>query len=494
MKDYELNDFSTLGLSAPLLEALAKAGYTTPTPIQSQAVPPLLKGRDLIGIAQTGTGKTAAFALPILHRLAADPKPAVRNSCRVLVLSPTRELATQIGDSFRAYGSKLDLSFATVFGGVAHRPQIQALNRGVDVLVATPGRLLDHMTTGYINVKSTEVLVLDEADQMLDLGFLKPIRQIVGRLPRERQTLLFSATMPDQIARLAKDFLRNPERVSVAPVSSTAERVTQRVVHIAAAQKRHLLTKLFAGQDMSRTLVFTRTKHGADRLAKHLNAANITVAAIHGNKSQPQRERALEAFRAAKIQVLVATDIAARGIDIDDVSHVISFELPEVPEAYVHRIGRTARAGASGSAISFCDDAELKYLRGIERLTRQKIPSETYRDGAAVPDRNASGYDPVATADAEREKRIKRNRRPSSRGRPAKRGPKSAEVASHSSPTRSKAGADRNAKPHHRGEAQAGGKSKDLSAGRSRPDNDNGPRRSKRRNRRGNGQHRAAAV
>ena len=241
-----MNDFTSLGLSAPLLAALEQAGYTTPTPIQTKAIPTLLQGRDLVGIAQTGTGKTAAFALPILHQLEANPKPAPRGGCRVLVLSPTRELATQIGDSFRTYAAKLNVSVTTVFGGVSHRPQIQALGRGVDILVATPGRLLDHMSTGKANIGATEILVLDEADQMLDLGFLKPIRQIVGRLPKERQTLLFSATMPEQIARLAKDFLHNPERVSVAPVSSTAERVSQRVVHIDAAQKRHLLAKLFA--------------------------------------------------------------------------------------------------------------------------------------------------------------------------------------------------------------------------------------------------------
>lgn len=492
-KERQLNDFATLGLSAPLLEALTEAGYTTPTPIQSQAVPPLLAGRDLVGIAQTGTGKTAAFALPILHRLTAAPKRRSGNRCRCLVLSPTRELTTQIGDNFRIYGAKLDLSIATIFGGVAHRPQIQALSRGVDVLVATPGRLLDHMATGHVDLADTEILVLDEADQMLDLGFLKPIRQIVGQLPKKRQTLLFSATMPGQIARLAQDFLRNPERISVAPVSSTAERVSQRVVHIAAAKKRHLLVKLLAEQNMFRTLVFTRTKHGADRLAKHLTAGGITVAAIHGNKSQPQRERALEAFRQAKIQVLVATDIAARGIDIDDVSHVINFELPEVPEAYVHRIGRTARAGAAGSAISFCDDSELKYLRGIERLTRQRIPSETYRDGGTVPDRDNSGYDPVATADAERESRIKRNRKPSSRNRPPKRAKRQANQNSHSDRTQIKAETGNKAKPH-RGKAQGGKKSRNPNAGRDRPNNGNAPRRRNHRNHRGNGPRQAAAV
>ncbi|MGI9478607.1 MAG: DEAD/DEAH box helicase, partial [Hyphomicrobiaceae bacterium] len=466
-----------------------------PTPIQTQAIPPLLQGRDLVGIAQTGTGKTAAFALPILHRLAAEPKRAERHGCRVLVLSPTRELATQISESFRVYGAQLNLTVATVFGGVGHRPQIQALRGGVDVLVATPGRLLDHMATGQANVANAEILVLDEADQMLDLGFLKPIRQIIGRLPKARQTLLFSATMPEQIARLAKDFLRNPERVSVAPVASTAERVSQRVVHINASQKRHLLAKLIADQDMSRTLVFTRTKHGADRLAKHLKVCGVRVAAIHGNKSQPQRERALEAFRDAKIQVLVATDIAARGIDIDDVTHVVNYELPEVPEAYVHRIGRTARAGASGSAISFCDDGELKYLRGIERLTRQKIPSETYRDGEAVPDGPRTGYDPIARADLEREARAAKRgrRRPARRNPEKKRPPKPAETASAVKADGKVERIGGKTKPQRgKGQSQGNGKSRKPIAERGPASNDNAPSRNSRRNRRGYGPRRAA--
>ncbi|MFT5507248.1 MAG: ATP-dependent RNA helicase RhlE [Hyphomicrobiaceae bacterium] len=500
-----MNDFTSLGLSAPLLAALEQAGYTTPTPIQSKAIPTLLQGRDLVGIAQTGTGKTAAFALPILHQLAADPKPAPRGGCRVLVLSPTRELATQIGDSFRTYAAKLNVSVTTVFGGVSHRPQIQALGRGVDVLVATPGRLLDHMSTGKANIGATEILVLDEADQMLDLGFLKPIRQIVGRLPKERQTLLFSATMPEQIARLAKDFLHNPERVSVAPVASTAERVSQRVVHIDAAQKRHLLAKLFAEHEMSRTLVFTRTKHGADRLTKHLQAGGVTVAAIHGNKSQPQRERALESFRDSKIQVLVATDIAARGIDIDDVTHVVNYELPEVPEAYVHRIGRTARAGASGSAISFCDDSELKYLRGIERLTRQKIPSETYRNGEAVPDRAVSGYDPIATADAERETRAKRHRhQPSSHraqngnrssdAQPARKETSSAKPQGKARPHRGQAqGAAKSSKPQPNANAGRNGSGRNAKPGNG-PSNGNAPRPGRRTSGRRQGNPAATAV
>jgi ATP-dependent RNA helicase RhlE len=377
--------FSDLGLAAPLLKALEGEGYSTPTPIQAQAIPAVLAGSDLLGIAQTGTGKTAAFALPILHRLGADRRSPMRKSCHVLVLSPTRELASQIADSFRTYGRHMNISVAVIFGGVGHRPQVQAMARGVDVLVATPGRLLDHLGEGSVTLSGTSIFVLDEADQMLDLGFVKPIRQIVKHLGMKRQNLFFSATMPKEIAGLADDLLRDPVKIAVTPVATTADRVSQRVIHIEHVRKRTLLTELFADPGMERTLVFTRTKRGADRVAKHLEGENIPSAAIHGNKSQKQREAALLAFRNAKIRVLVATDIAARGIDIDGVSHVINFELPDVPEAYVHRIGRTARAGAAGSAISLCAPDERDLLRSIERLTRQSIPSEDRRseEGAA---------------------------------------------------------------------------------------------------------------
>ena len=379
-----MTQFSELGLAAPILKALAGEGYTTPTPIQEKAIPAVLAGSDLLGIAQTGTGKTAAFALPILHRLVDTRRPAARKSCRVLVLTPTRELASQIADSFKTYGRHLRLSVAVVFGGVGHRPQIQALATGVDILIATPGRLLDHIAARAIDLKGTEVLVLDEADRMLDMGFVKPIRQIVSHLPAQRQTLLFSATMPQEIDALAGAFLRNPVKVAVTPVASTAERVSQRVIHIESQRKRALLAELLSDPGMSRTLVFTRTKRGADRVAKHLEETGIRVAAIHGNKSQKQRELALDAFRKAKISVLVATDIAARGIDVDGVSHVVNYELPDVPEDYVHRIGRTARAGASGSAISLCDVAERSLLRSIERLTRQSIAAEDRRSDTGL--------------------------------------------------------------------------------------------------------------
>jgi ATP-dependent RNA helicase RhlE len=384
---HSVTNFTSLGLAAPLLTALEGEGYTTPTPIQARAIPHVLAGKDLLGIAQTGTGKTAAFALPILHRLAENRRPAPRKGCRVLVLSPTRELATQIGESFRTYGRHLGVSVAVVFGGVGHRPQIDAMAKGVDVLVATPGRLLDHMGTRTISVEGTEIFVLDEADQMLDLGFVKPIRQIVARLSVRRQSLFFSATMPKEIAGLAAELLREPEKVSVTPAATTVERIEQRVIHVPHSRKRAVLTEILADTAVERALVFTRTKRGADRVAAHLEAAGITVAAIHGNKSQGQREKALGQFRASRVKVLVATDIAARGLDIDHVSHVVNFELPEVAEAYVHRIGRTARAGAEGKAISLCDPEERDLLRAIERLARISIPVQP------------RAFDPLETVD-----------------------------------------------------------------------------------------------
>lgn len=368
-----MSNFATFGLSAPILNALATEGYTHPTPIQSQAIPHVLSGRDLCGIAQTGTGKTAAFALPILERLAKSPKPLVRKACRTLVLSPTRELAMQIADSFRAYGRQLHLSTAVVFGGVSVGKHERQMAPGVDILVATPGRLLDLVDRRALSLREVEILVLDEADQMLDLGFIHALKRIVTLLPRERQTLFFSATMPNSIAALADTFLRNPAKVAVAPVATTAERVEQRVMFVASAHKPALLATVLQDATIDRVLVFTRTKHGADKVVRHLDKAGISAAAIHGNKSQPQRERALAGFRFGRCRVLVATDIAARGIDVEAVTHVINFELPNVPESYVHRIGRTARAGADGIAISFCNDEERAYLRDIEKLTRIKL-------------------------------------------------------------------------------------------------------------------------
>ena len=384
MKDISLDNFHGLGLAAPLSAALVKLGYARPTPIQAQAIPPLMKGRDLVGIAQTGTGKTAAFALPILHRLATDRRPAPKGGARVLVLSPTRELATQIAQSFRDLSAGLPLKIAVVFGGVPHGAQIRALTAGLDVLVATPGRLIDHLDSRVAHLGAVEFLVLDEVDQMLDLGFIKPIRRIVRELPRKRQNLFFSATMPADIRALAGELLHDPVEVAVTPAAKTADRVEHSVVFVDSTKKRDMLVELFEDAAMSRVLVFTRTKRGADRVAKALDEAGVDATAIHGNKSQGQRERALGAFRDGKTRALVATDIAARGIDIDSVTHVVNFELPEVAEAYVHRIGRTARAGAAGQAISLCDHEERDLLRAIERLTRLSLP-KTDRRGAAGP-------------------------------------------------------------------------------------------------------------
>jgi ATP-dependent RNA helicase RhlE len=388
-----LPNFSDLGLSARILGAVAAEGYAAPTPIQFQTIPSILRGRDLCGIAQTGTGKTAAFALPILERFAACSQRPAPQTCRALVLSPTRELGSQIADSFRAYGAGVPLSTAVVFGGVPIGPQRQRLARGVDILVATPGRLLDLIDTGSVTLSSVQVLVLDEADRMLDLGFIHALKRIVKLLPRQRQTLLFSATMPRPIAALADDYLNDPVKVVVAPAATTVEGVEQEVVFVPSDRKRDLLATLLRNPVFARVLVFTRTKHGADRVVRHLVTAGIEATAIHGNKSQPQRERALAGFRDGRTRVLVATDIAARGIDVDGVSHVINFELPNVPEDYVHRVGRTARAGAAGTAIAFCSDEERPYLRDIEKLTRcslRAIPLATPAPGNGPIERPAA--------------------------------------------------------------------------------------------------------
>ncbi len=405
MKDHPLTAFTDLGLSEPLLKALNEESYTQPTPIQCKAIPGVLAGRDLLGIAQTGTGKTAAFALPMLQRLAADRRPAMRKGCRALILSPTRELATQIAESFRTYGRHMGLTVTVIFGGVGHRPQINAMAKGIDVLVATPGRLLDHMDQRNVTIEGTEIFVLDEADQMLDLGFVKPIRQIVRHLSQRRQSLFFSATMPSEIGKLADELLRDPLKVAVAPGATTVERVAQRIILVEQTRKRSLLVELLADAAMHRTLIFTRTKRGADKVAKYLETAGISVAAIHGNKSQNQREQALDAFRAGGIRVLVATDIAARGIDVDGVTHVVNFELPDVPESYVHRIGRTARAGAAGVAIALVDNEERTQLRDIERITRQQIQAEDRRN------------DKTLTADAPAARGERRDSRGGDRGR-----------------------------------------------------------------------------
>jgi ATP-dependent RNA helicase RhlE len=368
-----MNDFADFGLAEPIARALADKGYTSPTPIQIQAIPPVMEGKDICGIAQTGTGKTAAFALPMLHRMNATPKHRLKYATRALVLAPTRELASQIAQSFTDYGKFMKLTVTTVFGGVPIPRQERAMSHGVDVVVATPGRLLDLVERGSLDLKQVEILVLDEADQMLDLGFIHDLKRIVGLLPRQRQTLFFSATMPKAIEDLAARYLTNPVKVAVKPAATTAERVEQAVIHVNQSEKPALLQLVLKDQAIDRALVFTRTKHGADRVVRQLGNAGIVAEAIHGNKSQPQRERALAAFKAGTCRVLVATDIAARGIDVSGVSHVINYELPNVPESYVHRIGRTARAGAAGQAIAFCAEDERPFLRDIEKLIRQKV-------------------------------------------------------------------------------------------------------------------------
>jgi ATP-dependent RNA helicase RhlE len=365
--------FANLNIIDPLLRALAKEGYTTPTPIQRLAIPPLLDGKDLVGIAQTGTGKTAAFVLPILQRMMAERKSSPPGVPRVLVLAPTRELAAQIGQSFATYGQFLRFRHLVIFGGVRQGPQVQMLSRGIDILIATPGRLLDLMNQGYIELKGVEFFVLDEIDRMLDMGFIKDVRRVVSALPKKRSSLFFSATMSQQTGEFAKSFLNDPVHVEAAHTTCTLDCIDQSVFFVDQNSKNSLLMELLRDGDMKRVLVFARTKHRADKVATMLEKNRIRADAIHGNKSQNQREKAMHNFKSGHIQVLVATDIAARGIDIDDITHVVNYDLPNEPESYVHRIGRTGRAGASGTAFSFCAADERSFLRDIERLTREQI-------------------------------------------------------------------------------------------------------------------------
>ena len=412
-----MNAFLALGLAEPITRALADEGYVAPTPIQSQTIPQVLADRDVLGIAQTGTGKTAAFALPILHRLAETRRRPHPRTCRVLVLSPTRELSAQIVDSFLAYGRYLRPSVALAIGGVNIKPQMRALTPGVEVLVATPGRLMDLMEHRAVALDQVEYFVLDEADRMLDMGFIHDIRRIVGKLPTARQTLFFSATMPKEIAELANAMLRDPVRVAVTPSASTVERVEQRVIHVDRGGKAALLAEVLRAEPIDRVLVFTRTKHGADKVVRALAKSGLDAAAIHGNKSQGQRERVLAAFRTGSVRTLIATDIAARGIDVEGISHVVNFDMPNIPESYVHRIGRTARAGADGIAISFCDAEERPFLRDIEKLIRMSIPATDHRG----QQRDAP---PAQEADAPRAGRFPKQRKwhgGHGRGRPQER-------------------------------------------------------------------------
>jgi superfamily II DNA/RNA helicase len=390
-KTHLLTSFQDFGLADPISRALKEENYLTPTPIQAQTIPTALTGRDVVGIAQTGTGKTAAFALPILHRILENRVRPQPKTCRVLVLSPTRELSGQILDSFNAYGRHMRLTSALAIGGVPMGRQVRSVMQGVEVMVATPGRLLDLVQSNGLKLNQVEFLVLDEADRMLDMGFINDIRKIVGKLPIKRQTLFFSATMPKDIAELAEAMLRDPARVAVTPVASTVERIVQRIIQVDHTAKPAILAQLLKQEAVNRALVFTRTKHGADKVVKSLERAGISANAIHGNKSQNHRERVLAAFRTGEIRTLVATDIAARGIDVDGISHVVNFDLPNVPETYVHRIGRTARAGAEGTAISLIAGAEeMGFLRDIERLIRIALPREDrrtpgHREAAPAP-------------------------------------------------------------------------------------------------------------
>ena len=397
--------FAGLGVAEPLRRALQAEGYARPTPIQAQAIPLLLAGRDLLGIAQTGTGKTAAFALPILQQLSAAREPAGPRAARALILAPARELALQIGESFKSYGRHLGLRQTVVYGGVGYEKQIQALARGVDILIATPGRLLDHLAQGKLRLDQASILVLDEADQMLDMGFILSVRKIISAMLGRRQSMLFSATMPPAVAGLAGEVLRNPVRVQVSPSATMVDEVDQRVFFVETPGKRALLARLLKDPGLGRVLVFTRTKHGANRVSEFLGKEGIAAEALHGNKTQGARVRALESFRAGRARVLVATDVASRGIDIADVTHVINFEMPNVPESYVHRVGRTARAGAAGVALSFCDPAEQAYLRDIERLTKRPLTV-------------AGGQPARAAAPPQAPARPQASRKPQAPGRP----------------------------------------------------------------------------
>jgi ATP-dependent RNA helicase RhlE len=397
--------FLTLGVAEPIQRALAAENYVEPTPIQAAAIPLILSGRDVLGIAQTGTGKTAAFGLPLLQRLAVERFPVGPRGARALILAPTRELAVQIHDDLRRYGRHLGLRYAVVLGGVNQNRQIEALRRGVDILVATPGRLLDLVQQKHVLLSPVSMLVIDEADRMFDMGFIRDVRRIVSQLPRQRQSMLFSATMPADVAHLVSEVLRNPARIDITPAHVTTDRIDQRVHFVAAQDKRGLLLELLGDEAMRRVIVFTRTKHGANKLADVLVKAGHRADAIHGNKSQNARQRALEEFRGGRSRILVATDIAARGIDIDDVSHVINLDIPDVAESYVHRIGRTARAGNGGVAIAFCDPAEHNSLRAIERLVKRPLT-------VIVGDRRSSDPKPAAEQQPDR-----RDHRPQGRKR-----------------------------------------------------------------------------
>ncbi len=401
--------FSTLGVAEPLCRALVAENYLTPTPIQVQAIPLILAGRDVVGIAQTGTGKTAAFGLPLLQMLAANRVPAAPRSVRALILAPTRELAIQIDESLRSYGRHLHLRHAVILGGINQNKQVMAMRHGVDILVATPGRLLDLISQKHVQLGAVTTLIIDEADRMFDMGFIRDVRKIVALIPRQRHAMLFSATMPADVAHLVKEMLHDPVRIDISPTAITADGIDQRVYFVQTQDKRALLRELLLDKAIKRVIVFTRTKHGANKVAEYLGKAGHMAEAIHGNKTQSARQRALEEFRAGRARILVATDIAARGIDIDDVTHVINYELPDVAESYVHRIGRTARAGSGGTAIAFCDPSERDTLRAIERLVKQQL---TAMGGQRRPpeEKTAPQHKPNYAAPRNRNRRFRNGR------------------------------------------------------------------------------------
>ncbi len=414
-----MTTFQNLNLNSKILSALESKGYTTPTPIQLQAIPAVLEGKDLLGIAQTGTGKTAAFSLPILQNLAASNKEVRSNGARALILTPTRELASQIADNIKLYGKDLHLTHTVVFGGVSERPQIATMKRGVDILIATPGRLLDLATQGHIRFSNLEIFVLDEADRMLDMGFFNDVKKIIAKIPEERQTLFFSATMPDAINDLAHSILKDPVKIEITPQSTTVERIEQKLMQVQKGNKLSLLKRILKDEEAQSVLVFSKTKHGANRILEFLEKNSIAVAAIHGNKSQGAREKALASFREGKVQVLIATDIAARGIDVPSISHVINFDIPMDPESYVHRIGRTARAGRQGVAISFCDPSETRLLKAVEKTINFNIPVDTTHAYHGVEAAPSSSQD---SNNSDRPRRQNSGQRSGQRSRPASSG------------------------------------------------------------------------
>ena len=447
-----MSTFAELDLIEPLLRAVEAQNYVQPTPIQVQAIPPLLEGRDVLGCAQTGTGKTAAFILPVLQHIESRRGARTgRKAILALVLTPTRELAAQIGDSVEAYGKHLHVNHTVIFGGVKQGSQVRTLHRGIDILIATPGRLLDLIGQGYIDLGAVEFFVLDEADRMLDMGFIHDVKKVLKLLPKKKQNLLFSATMPESIVSLASTFLTRPVRVEVTPQATTVESIRQSVMFVSHSDKRHLLAWLIRNQKVESAIVFTRTKHGANRLVKHLDQAGISAAAIHGNKSQGARTRALDAFKRGEIPILVATDIASRGIDVDGVSHVFNYDLPNIPESYVHRIGRTARAGRGGIAIAFCDETEGEYLQDIERLIKQDVPVDPdhkWHEASAQPAPRRRGSRPSRPANPPRD------------GRPSNRGPRfggAGRPARPSGDSSGAAGAEGGGPPRRRRRRRGGG-------------------------------------